>query len=324
MLKWIILTSVLLFCLFLQGDAIADQHDLTSACLSAHFPPDYTFSSGEDWCDAYGAQYQIDSQTSINSSIPGDVYVSAANPFTWYILVSFCDGEDKLWGGVSFGLGEYSEDACFITNHGGCVPGGGAGHTSPGWPGSGSGIDLLSTMPWEGNFEPVYYFQGYQYSGTTIIPVTGYFENDIWNPAGVQNTINPITFYSINDDNALGAMGVGVDGEGIECEDLSDVLEAPGSPDMRELDLRIQSPAMEIVEIRYSVPGLNQRPVSLNVFDSSGRFVRSLVDGHQNPGIYRVTWDGFDESGCKAPESVYYFRMTAGVIQKTVNVALIR
>lgn len=52
--------------------------------------------------------------------------------------------------------------------------------------------------------------------------------------------------------------------------------------------------------------------VSLRIYDSSGRHVRTLVDRRMTPGTYSESWDGREADGRKAASGVYLFRLTAG------------
>lgn len=57
--------------------------------------------------------------------------------------------------------------------------------------------------------------------------------------------------------------------------------------------------------IRYSLPANGK--VSLQIFDVSGRLVKTLVDELQNPGVYRINWNGTDDRGKKAEQGVYFY-----------------
>lgn len=48
---------------------------------------------------------------------------------------------------------------------------------------------------------------------------------------------------------------------------------------------------------------------TLKIFDLSGRLVRILVDGPQEPGSYKVNWDGKDNSGKRVAPGVYFYRL---------------
>jgi hypothetical protein len=54
-----------------------------------------------------------------------------------------------------------------------------------------------------------------------------------------------------------------------------------------------------------------QGPVSLSVYNSSGRRVRTLVSGVQNPGSYDADWNGRDMSDRRLASGVYVLRLEA-------------
>jgi hypothetical protein len=53
-------------------------------------------------------------------------------------------------------------------------------------------------------------------------------------------------------------------------------------------------------------------PVRLEIFDISGRLVRSLVDQVQAANEYETAWDGRDRSGRGLSAGVYFLRLKAG------------
>ncbi len=53
-------------------------------------------------------------------------------------------------------------------------------------------------------------------------------------------------------------------------------------------------------------------PVTLDIYDVRGRYVRTLVDGYHFAGIYTVRWDGKDEQGRKAGPGIYLFKIQSG------------
>lgn len=52
--------------------------------------------------------------------------------------------------------------------------------------------------------------------------------------------------------------------------------------------------------------------VQLEVFNTLGRRVTTLVDGFKSAGQHSVTWDGRDSQGLAVPSGVYLYRLTAG------------
>ncbi|HPF35375.1 MAG TPA: S8 family serine peptidase [Candidatus Krumholzibacteria bacterium] len=65
-------------------------------------------------------------------------------------------------------------------------------------------------------------------------------------------------------------------------------------------------------------------PVSLEVFDTRGRLVRSLVDGRLQAGAHAVVWDGRDARGGSVASGTYLFRLRAGDVTEHRKMALVR
>ncbi|HRX51543.1 MAG TPA: C25 family cysteine peptidase [Candidatus Krumholzibacteria bacterium] len=62
--------------------------------------------------------------------------------------------------------------------------------------------------------------------------------------------------------------------------------------------------------IRFTTP--REGPVSLKVFDLSGRLVRTLVDESLSAAVHEVTWRGQDDAGRRVASGSYYYRLSAG------------
>jgi len=60
--------------------------------------------------------------------------------------------------------------------------------------------------------------------------------------------------------------------------------------------------------------------VTLTVQDSMGRTVQQLIGGAQNPGTAKLSWDGLDAMGNRAPSGYYRLTATAVVDGKTTTV----
>lgn len=89
-----------------------------------------------------------------------------------------------------------------------------------------------------------------------------------------------------------------VAGEGAE-EALSMTL-APNAP----------NPMRDETRIRFTLP--ERGAATLEVIGVNGRRVRTLTDGVLQAGAHEVTWDGRDESGRRAPNGVYFYRLQSG------------
>jgi hypothetical protein len=70
----------------------------------------------------------------------------------------------------------------------------------------------------------------------------------------------------------------------------------------------VPNPFNPLTEIRFALaaPG----PANLRIYDSSGRSVRTLVEGQQPFGEHVITWDGRNDSGGALPSGVYYYELS--------------
>jgi hypothetical protein len=64
-------------------------------------------------------------------------------------------------------------------------------------------------------------------------------------------------------------------------------------------------------------------PVSLRIYDSSGRLVRSLESGIREAGENRVPWNGRSDRGERLAGGVYFYRLEAAAVQETRSLVLI-
>jgi hypothetical protein len=76
------------------------------------------------------------------------------------------------------------------------------------------------------------------------------------------------------------------------------------------------------VVLEYELVGPQR--VRLEIYNSTGRLVRKLVDGRQGPGTYEVVWDGLDERGERVPSGVCFGRLETGRIVRSGKLVLLR
>jgi hypothetical protein len=75
--------------------------------------------------------------------------------------------------------------------------------------------------------------------------------------------------------------------------------------------------------ISYDLP--EPATVSLQVFDVSGRLVRTLVQGETVPsGRHEVVWNGQDETGRSVGSGIYFYRLEAGDFAATRRMSLVK
>lgn len=115
-----------------------------------------------------------------------------------------------------------------------------------------------------------------------------------------------------------GALEVGCEGraaapdEALEEHGLWLTLSAPG-------------PEGGTTRIRYAIaPGTAGPPITLRVFDSAGRLVRTFDDIDRTAGIHEIAWDATDLHGQALDGGVYFCRLEAGSHRVTSRLVLVR
>ncbi len=93
-------------------------------------------------------------------------------------------------------------------------------------------------------------------------------------------------------------------------------------PTAFELGANAPNPFNPSTTIKYALPQAVE--VNLQIFDTLGRHVRTLVDQRQQAGRYAVTWDGRNEQGEAIASGVFIYQLRAGTFVQTRRMALIR
>jgi hypothetical protein len=77
-----------------------------------------------------------------------------------------------------------------------------------------------------------------------------------------------------------------------------------------KLDQNYPNPFNPSTVISYQLP-VNSN-VRLNIYDTLGREVKSLVDSFQNTGEHSIVWNGTDDSNNPVSSGVYFYKLEAG------------
>jgi hypothetical protein len=152
------------------------------------------------------------------------------------------------------------------------------------------------------------------------------------------NTVD-VTYKTVLDGISVGRMrtnagffGVGCDDTGASLARTDDILDwfgaasicripaalvdvpvegGPQPPAFRHaLGNAYPNPMNPTTRIQFTNGVANGR-VKVEIFDVTGRLVRSLVDSKMPAGVHEVTWDGANEGGSSVPSGMYFYRMTA-------------
>ncbi len=100
----------------------------------------------------------------------------------------------------------------------------------------------------------------------------------------------------------------------IEIDDIKIVEKLnTASIDVAESGMDVNAfpnPFKSSVNIQYVLK--KQSPVSLSVYDLSGRIVKTLINRKESAGMYSVVWNGTDYSGKPLSNGMYFYKLVAG------------
>ena len=82
------------------------------------------------------------------------------------------------------------------------------------------------------------------------------------------------------------------------------------------------NPFNPIIQVPYGVA--SSEVVRIDIFDVSGRLVRTLVDERKERGNHVVVWDGTTSSGSPTASAVYFVRMRTGLMTETQKIVLLK
>ena len=80
-------------------------------------------------------------------------------------------------------------------------------------------------------------------------------------------------------------------------------------PQRFALEQNYPNPFNSTTAIRYALP--EPAEVQLTIYNATGQRVKRLLEGYQEPGYYRVTWDGTDEHGQEVANGLYLYRLAS-------------
>lgn len=95
-----------------------------------------------------------------------------------------------------------------------------------------------------------------------------------------------------------------------------------GVPDRFALTQNFPNPFNPSTVIRYTLP--RSSAVTLEIVNTLGQLVRTLVDSEQSAREYSVEWDGRCNDGAQAASGVYFYRLRTDVGMETRKMLLLR
>lgn len=102
--------------------------------------------------------------------------------------------------------------------------------------------------------------------------------------------------------------------DGIQIPTQKVVAPSGKYPETFALDQNYPNPFNGETNIRFHVPdvGGNNASIIVQIYDLSGKKVRTLVHGNFEGGIYSYTWNGTNNEGKQVSSGIYIYRMQTG------------
>ncbi|MFC1572870.1 SUMF1/EgtB/PvdO family nonheme iron enzyme [Candidatus Eisenbacteria bacterium] len=88
------------------------------------------------------------------------------------------------------------------------------------------------------------------------------------------------------------------------------------------LESNTPNPFTARTQIRYSLPSTS--PAVVNVYDATGRMIRTLRDESHGAGVHSVTWDGKNVGGEDVPAGIYLYELRWDGNRTTKRMLLVR
>jgi hypothetical protein len=76
--------------------------------------------------------------------------------------------------------------------------------------------------------------------------------------------------------------------------------------------------------IAFDIPGPAARPVTVGIYDVTGRLVTRLAEGMRDPGRHVIAWDGLGADSRRLPAGVYWVQVVAGSETAAARLTLVR
>jgi len=94
------------------------------------------------------------------------------------------------------------------------------------------------------------------------------------------------------------------------------------APEEYSLSDAYPNPFNPTTTLSFSVP--TEGPVSLNIYDMTGRLVSTLVDGNLKEGYHSITWDGKDSNGYAVSSGMYIYSLKGEGISITKKMVMMK
>jgi hypothetical protein len=106
-------------------------------------------------------------------------------------------------------------------------------------------------------------------------------------------------------------------GKGFTAQQIENLI-----PSAYRLEQNYPNPFNPSTTIRYAIP--SDGPVTLKVYDITGREVITLINEHKHAGTYEARFDANNASGRSLASGVYFYQIKAGSFSETRKLVLLK
>jgi hypothetical protein len=169
----------------------------------------------------------------------------------------------------------------------------------------------MSIVKFRGGSRHVYYSRDYYTEGDIMINIPGLDEAVSGFRTFYRCAVDPTFECPLGPPEAL-----------ISLENLEPGQDTSPPRATFELHQNVPNPFNPTTQISFSVPngGAN---VSLRIYDSAGRLVRTLVNGYEPPGTRTVSWLGENDQGQPVASGIYFYKLSTPSFSKTKKMILL-
>lgn len=104
--------------------------------------------------------------------------------------------------------------------------------------------------------------------------------------------------------------------------DEDGIADAGSVPTRYALEQNHPNPFNPYTTLKYQIP--QECHMTLKIYNTLGREVKTLIEKQQSPGYYAVQWDGRKEVGTEVSSGIYFYRIQAGTYVQTKRMLLLK
>lgn len=143
-----------------------------------------------------------------------------------------------------------------------------------------------------------------------------WYANDVFN--GTSNLINLSSLRNYSTDVSSYQSKIII----IDNSPLTDIKKNSPRPTSYDLFQNYPNPFNPTTTIVYSIPQTSR--VSLEIYDILGRRIARLVNSVQQPGEYRIVWNGKNDFGQYVASGIYFYRLNSGNFVNVKKMVLLK